>query len=303
MDLSNLDPSIIKKIKEADKLSKPGGTIMKKIRDLFDYTTINITNANVLYTDVLNELMMTEHKNANTWHLILELRDKRTKNLIKLEDYFELYNEYAIIGKILLKNIKNYSGSIKNYLLAINYCKLTGNLKRVQDLYITIAEIYDKNLMDYEKSIEYYTKAVEIDDNSSVHKIYIEIARLNITISNFQEAQKNYEKAGEICIGNPLLHWNIKDIYCMATLCGICLHSSNFKEDYENYKQQYSKFNDTIENKLIEGILESFEQRDINVFVRTITEYDKITGKLDSATKLLLTIRRMIENQDEDELR
>jgi tetratricopeptide (TPR) repeat protein len=310
LDLSNIDQTIIKKIKKADRLSKPDGVIMKKIKDLFDFSTQNLMNANDLYDEAINSLMILPNpdKTSKIWHLIVELRLCRLNNLVKLnekqnENYL-IYTEYSIIGNILRKYLKNYSSAIKNYRMAIEYCKLTGDMKRIQDIYKTIAEIYDKHLMDYEKSIEYYTHALDADDNSSIHKIYTEIARLNIEIGQFSNAQKNYEKLVEIYIDNKLLEWHVKDVYCMATLCGICIYGLSFESNYKIYTGNATKFNDTLENKLIEGIFESFRKNNVDMFVDTLKEYDKITGKVEPATKLLYHIRKMIEKgcEEDDEL-
>jgi tetratricopeptide (TPR) repeat protein len=298
MDFSNVDTAIVKTIKEADKLSAAGGSIIQKFRNIFDYSTQRTENANLLYLQAINGLMML---NPKRWDLIIELRLRRIKNFIKLDDYSSLYNEHQEVAKILLKKTKSYHDAIHNYKMAIDYCKLTnGNMKKIQDFLVAIAQIYDTELVDYPNSIEYYSQAVEVDDNSGVYKIHMEIARLNSELEFFEIAKKSYETAGDLCIDHDLLRWNIKNIYFMATLCGICIEKMNFLPSYEEYKQKATKFNGTLENKLIEGIFESLKEENVDMFVAAITEYEKLTGQLPTEKiKLLLHIKKAMASEDE----
>lgn len=307
MDLSGVDNEIKQLIYDANQLSASAAQGKSKgligaIKGIFINNEEKYNDANNLYTQAINSLKMTPDK-IKRWDLIVLLKLRRIENFARIDSSsHELQVEHREVAKIYVDKLENYKKGLFHYLEAVKYCTYENNMKRVQDYMKEMAEIYDKKMMDYQTAIEYYEKAIEADDNSQVYKIYIEIANIHCKLNHFEQAVVNFENAGKICMDNSMLKWSAREIYTMATLCGICLSGENFYEKYTEYKNLVSTFNNTIENSLIEKIFEAYEKNSAEIFHDAILEYDRLTGQLSGNSpkiNLLTHIKNNINIQDE----
>nr|XP_028683953.1 beta-soluble NSF attachment protein isoform X3 [Macaca mulatta] len=172
--------------------------------------------------------------------------------------------------------------------------------------HITIAEIYETELVDIEKVIcGSWRKVMELDlnllcslaiahyeqsadyykgeeSNSSANKCLLKVAAYAAQLEQYQKAIEIYEQVGANTMDNPLLKYSAKDYFFKAALCHFIVDELNAKLALEKYEEMFPAFTDSRECKLLK-----------------VKEFDSISRLDQWLTTMLLRIKKSIQGDGE----
>ena len=274
-------PEALKLISKANKRSHPG--FFSKIMGTSDEW---LHAANEIYITAINLLVMDRPQD---YDLIISLYQRRINNLLKTsrpdDNRYEISCDYAEIAKFYEK-LDRYDEAITHYQNAINYVRYV-DTKHVKRHTLSIARLYQKSKSKYHKAIEYYGLAMEISED---HQGYADMAKLQCELGEYEAAMGNYVKAAEAC-SDTIKRWTGKEYYVNASLCGFCLNGLAFMSQFLEYQREIPSL---AEHPLLVAVSKGLESNDVEHF--RLLEYDRFD---ESQVKLLVAIRRKIEQQDE----
>ncbi|NXA57646.1 SNAA protein, partial [Nothocercus julius] len=99
--------------------------------------------------------------------------------------------------------------------------------------HISIAEIYETELVDIEKAIAHYEQAADYyrgeESNSSANKCLLKVATYAAQLEQYQKALEIYEQVGTSAMDSPLLKYSAKEYFFKAALCHFCVDMLNAK--------------------------------------------------------------------------
>ncbi|KPP77574.1 N-ethylmaleimide-sensitive factor attachment protein, beta-like [Scleropages formosus] len=99
--------------------------------------------------------------------------------------------------------------------------------------HITIAEVYESELVDIEKAIAHYEQAADYykgeESNSSANKCLLKVASYSAQLEQYQKAIEIYEQVGTNTMDNPLLKYSAKEYFFKAALCHFIVDELNAK--------------------------------------------------------------------------
>ncbi|KFZ46129.1 Beta-soluble NSF attachment protein, partial [Antrostomus carolinensis] len=134
--------------------------------------------------------------------------------------------------------------------------------------HITIAEIYEAELVDIEKAIAHYEQAADYykgeESNRQVvfvkesqqgragaNKCLLKVAAYAAQLEQYQKAIEIYEQVGTNTMDNPLLKYSAKEYFFKAALCHFIVDELNAKLALEKYEEMFPAFTDSRECKLL----------------------------------------------------
>ncbi|KAM7171830.1 beta-soluble NSF attachment protein isoform 1-T1 [Macrochelys suwanniensis] len=121
--------------------------------------------------------------------------------------------------------------------------------------HITIAEIYESELVDIEKAIAHYEQAADYykgeESNSSANRCLLKVAAYAAQLEQYQKAIEIYEQVGTNTMDNPLLKYSAKEYFFKAALCHFIVDELNAKLALEKYEEMFPAFTDSRECKLV----------------------------------------------------
>jgi len=173
--------------------------------------------------------------------------------------------------------------------------------------YATVGEIYEGDedldielaMANYEKAADYYEGE---DSKSSANKYMLKVAHyaaLKETPEGFQKSIEIYEKVAANSIDNNLLKWSAREYYFKATLCYMCIdiQSGEARNKLASYQEAFPSFIGSRENTLLEGLLTAVDEESVDNFTALIQEYDNITRLDKWLTKILLLIKKSMNEE------
>ncbi|XP_036689270.1 alpha-soluble NSF attachment protein isoform X1 [Balaenoptera musculus] len=121
--------------------------------------------------------------------------------------------------------------------------------------HISIAEIYETELVDIEKAIAHYEQSADYykgeESNSSANKCLLKVAGYAAQLEQYQKAIDIYEQVGTNAMDSPLLKYSAKDYFFKAALCHFCIDMLNAKLAVQKYEELFPAFSDSRECKLM----------------------------------------------------
>ncbi|XP_011825220.1 PREDICTED: alpha-soluble NSF attachment protein isoform X1 [Mandrillus leucophaeus] len=121
--------------------------------------------------------------------------------------------------------------------------------------HISIAEIYETELVDIEKAIAHYEQSADYykgeESNSSANKCLLKVAGYAALLEQYQKAIDIYEQVGTNAMDSPLLKYSAKDYFFKAALCHFCIDMLNAKLAVQKYEELFPAFSDSRECKLM----------------------------------------------------
>uniref|UniRef100_A0A8C6X7F5 NSF attachment protein beta n=1 Tax=Naja naja TaxID=35670 RepID=A0A8C6X7F5_NAJNA len=155
--------------------------------------------------------------------------------------------------------------------------------------HITIAEIYESELVDIEKAVAHYEQSADYykgeESNSSANKCLLKVAGYAAQLEQYQKAIEIFEQVG-ITMDNPLLK-----------------HSLNAKLALEKYEEMFPAFTDSRECKLLKKLLEAHEEQNCEAYTEAVKEFDSISRLDQWLTTMLLRIKKSIQGETEGDLK
>uniref|UniRef100_A0A5F9D0X4 NSF attachment protein alpha n=1 Tax=Oryctolagus cuniculus TaxID=9986 RepID=A0A5F9D0X4_RABIT len=217
----------------------------------------------------------------------------------KIEEACEMYARAANMFKMA----KNWSEAINCLMRAIEIYTDMGRFTIAAKHHISIAEIYETELVDIEKAIAYeqsadYYKGEE--SNSSANKCLLKVAGYAAQLEQYQKAIDIYEQVGTTAMDSPLLKYSAKDYFFKAALCHFCIDMLNAKLAVQKYEELFPAFSDSRECKLMKKLLDAHEEQNVDSYTESVKEYDSISRLDQWLTTMLLRIKKSIQGDEED---
>ncbi|XP_065777420.1 beta-soluble NSF attachment protein isoform X2 [Muntiacus reevesi] len=146
--------------------------------------------------------------------------------------------------------------------------------------HITIAEIYETELVDIEKAIAHYEQSADYykgeESNSSANKCLLKVAAYAAQLEQYQKAIEIFEQIGANTMDNPLLKYSAKDYFFKAALCHFIVDELNAKK-----------------------LLEAHEEQNSEAYTEAVKEFDSISRLDQWLTTMLLRIKKSIQGDGE----
>ncbi|PKK26326.1 N-ethylmaleimide-sensitive factor attachment protein, beta, transcript variant X2 [Columba livia] len=173
--------------------------------------------------------------------------------------------------------------------------------------HITIAEIYEAELVDIEKAIAHYEQAADYykgeESNSSANKCLLKVAAYAAQLEQYQKAIEIYEQVGTNTMDNPLLKYSAKEYFFKAALCHFIVDELNAKLALEKYEEMFPAFTDSRECKLLKKLLEAHEEQNAEAYTEAVKEFDSISRLDQWLTTMLLRIKKSIQGEGDGDLK
>uniref|UniRef100_A0A3B3XQ53 N-ethylmaleimide-sensitive factor attachment protein, beta b n=1 Tax=Poecilia mexicana TaxID=48701 RepID=A0A3B3XQ53_9TELE len=218
----------------------------------------------------------------------------------KVEEACEMYCRAANMFKMA----KNWSEAIKCLNAAIDIYTDMGRFTIAAKHHISIAEIYESELVDIEKAIAHYEQAADYykgeESNSSANKCLLKVGAYCAQLEQYQKAIEIYEQVGANTMDNPLLKYSAKEYFFKASLCHFIVDELNAKIAVEKYEEMFPAFSDSRECKLLKKLLEAHEEQNSEAFTEAVKEFDSISRLDQWHTTLLLRIKKTIQGDEGD---
>uniref|UniRef100_H2SS13 N-ethylmaleimide-sensitive factor attachment protein, beta b n=1 Tax=Takifugu rubripes TaxID=31033 RepID=H2SS13_TAKRU len=218
----------------------------------------------------------------------------------KVEEACEMYCRAANMFKMA----KNWSEAIKCLNASIDIYTDMGRFTIAAKHHISIAEIYESEMVDIEKAIAHYEQAADYykgeESNSSANKCLLKVGAYCAQLEQYQKAIEIYEQVGANTMDNPLLKYSAKEYFFKASLCHFIVDELNAKIAIEKYEEMFPAFSDSRECKLLKKLLEAHEEQNSDAFTEAVKEFDSISRLDQWHTTLLLRIKKTIQGDEGD---
>ncbi|KAI2798513.1 hypothetical protein RDWZM_009765 [Blomia tropicalis] len=169
--------------------------------------------------------------------------------------------------------------------------------------HISIAEIYESDLVDFEKTVLHYQTAADYysgeESKASANRCLLKVAQYSALNGNFAKSAEIYEKVAHSCIESPLLKYSAKEHFFRAALCHLCIDFIDCSNALKNYEEAFPRFTDSRECKLITTLISKIEERDLDGFTAAVQDYDSISPLDSWFSNLLLRIKQSIDGDDD----
>uniref|UniRef100_UPI003AAE849D N-ethylmaleimide-sensitive factor attachment protein, alpha b isoform X3 n=1 Tax=Centroberyx gerrardi TaxID=166262 RepID=UPI003AAE849D len=212
-----------------------------------------------------------------------------------------------------------YVRAANMYKMAKNWCEAINCLNRAIEIYtdmgrftiaakhhITIAEIFETELVDIDKAIAHYEQAADYykgeESTSSANKCLLKVATYAAQLEQYPKAIEIYEQVGTHAMDSTLLKYSAKDHFFKAALCHFCVDMLNAKLAVQKYEEMFPAFSDSRECKLLKKLLDAYEEQNVDAYTDSVKEYDTISRLDQWLTTMLLRIKKTIQ-EDESDLR
>ncbi|XP_067293854.1 N-ethylmaleimide-sensitive factor attachment protein, alpha a [Pseudorasbora parva] len=194
---------------------------------------------------------------------------------------------------------------------AVNcFCQVTdiytdmGRFNIAAKHHISIAEIYESELVDIDKAIVHYEQAADYfkgeSSTSAANKCLLKVATYAAQMEQYQKAIEIYEEIGAYSMDTTLLKYGAKDHFFKAALCHFCVDMLNCKLAVQKYEDMFPAFSDARECKLLKKLLDVYEEQNSDAFAEAIREFESITRLDQWQTTMLLRIKRTIQDEESD---
>uniref|UniRef100_A0A8C5N9E9 Uncharacterized protein n=1 Tax=Gouania willdenowi TaxID=441366 RepID=A0A8C5N9E9_GOUWI len=203
------------------------------------------------------------------------------------------------------------------YKMAKNWCEAINCLNRAIEIYtdmgrftiaakhhITIAEIYETELVDIDKAVAHYEQAADYykgeESTSSANKCLLKVATYAAQLEQYPKAIEIYEQVGTYAMDSTLLKYSAKDHFFKAALCHFCIDMLNAKLAVQKYEEMFPAFSDSRECKLLKKLLDAFEEQNVEAYTDSVKEFDTISRLDQWLTTMLLRIKKTIQDDESD---
>uniref|UniRef100_A0A673BE87 N-ethylmaleimide-sensitive factor attachment protein, alpha b n=1 Tax=Sphaeramia orbicularis TaxID=375764 RepID=A0A673BE87_9TELE len=210
-----------------------------------------------------------------------------------------------------------YVRAANMYKMAKNWCEAINCLNRAIEIYtdmgrftiaakhhITIAEIYETELVDIDKAVAHYEQAADYykgeESTSSANKCLLKVATYAAQLEQYPKAIEIYEQVGTHAMDSTLLKYSAKDHFFKAALCHFCVDAHNAQLAVQKYEEMFPAFSDSRECKLLKKLLDAHEEQNVDAYTDSVKEFDTISRLDQWLTTMLLRIKKTIQDDESD---
>ncbi|KAK3093653.1 hypothetical protein FSP39_018514 [Pinctada imbricata] len=239
-------------------------------------------------------------KMAKNWTSAGESFCRAAQLQIELKSKHQAATEYVNAGTCYKKSDPNEA--VNCFLKAVEIFTDMGKFTIAAKHHITIAEVYETELVDLEKAITHYEQAADYykgeESNSSANKCLVKVAQYSAQLEQYDKAIQIYEEIGTSCVDNSLLKYSAKDYFFKAALCHLCVDVLNAEHAVQKYEEIMPAFGDNRESKLLKKLIEAVNEEDIDKYTDAVKEYDSISRLDQWTTTVLLRVKKNINAED-----
>ncbi|KXJ22338.1 alpha-soluble NSF attachment protein [Exaiptasia diaphana] len=216
-----------------------------------------------------------------------------------LQSKHEAAQHYVDAGTCFKKS--DNEESVQCFESAIDIFTDMGRFTMAAKNHITIAEIYENNLVDLEKAIYHYEQAADYyrgeESNSSANKCSLKVAMYSAQMENYPKAIEIYEQVAATAIESSILKYSAKEYFFKAALCHMCVDVLEAQRALDKYCDMHAAFQDSRECKLLKNLLEAQEEQNVEAFTEAVQEYDSISRLDQWLTTILLRIKKSMNEE------
>uniref|UniRef100_A0A8C6Z3K3 Alpha-soluble NSF attachment protein-like n=1 Tax=Nothoprocta perdicaria TaxID=30464 RepID=A0A8C6Z3K3_NOTPE len=169
--------------------------------------------------------------------------------------------------------------------------------------HISIAEIYETELVDIEKAIAHYEQAADYyrgeESNSAPCPLRVPSCPLQVLCPSSPRVP-SCPLVGTSAMDSPLLKYSAKEHFFRAALCHFCVDMLNAKLAVQRYEEMFPAFGDSRECKLLKKLLDAHEEQNVDAYTDAVKEFDSISRLDQWLTTMLLRIKKSIQGEEED---
>lgn len=167
--------------------------------------------------------------------------------------------------------------------------------------HVSIAEIYETELVDIQSAISNYEQAADYykgeESNSSANKCLLKVALYAAQLEQYDKAITIYEQVGMSAMDSSLLKYSAKEYFFKAALCHLCLDLLNGQQKVQEYENMFPTFSDSRECKLLKTLMSAMEEQNVDAFTDAVTDYDSISRLDQWLTTMLLRVKKTINGE------
>uniref|UniRef100_A0A672T0P8 Beta-soluble NSF attachment protein n=1 Tax=Sinocyclocheilus grahami TaxID=75366 RepID=A0A672T0P8_SINGR len=293
MDSSGKEKEAIQLMAEADKKVKSSGSFLG---GMFGGNQ-KVEEACEMYARAANMFKM-----AKNWSAAGNAFCQAARLHMQLQNKHDSATSYIDAGNAF-KKADPQGEAIKCLNAAIDIYTDMGRFTIAAKHHITIAEVYESELVDIEKAIAHYEQAADYykgeESNSSANKCLLKVASYSAQLEQYPKAIEIYEQVGSNTMDNPLLKYSAKEYFFKASLCHFIVDELNAKLAIGKYEEMFPAFSDSRECKLLKFLVVLTLQKSRTVFIQ-VKEFDSISRLDQWLTTMLLRIKKTIQGDEGD---
>ncbi|XP_076867282.1 N-ethylmaleimide-sensitive factor attachment protein, alpha a isoform X1 [Brachyhypopomus gauderio] len=293
MDYSGKEKEAMALIAEADKKMKTSGSFF----GTFFGSSSKAEEACDMYVRAANMFKM-----AKNWHAAGDAFCKAAKLQLQIQSKHDAAMHFIDAGNAYKK--ADPQEAIKCLTRAIDIYTDMGRFTIAAKHHISIAEIYESELVDTDKAVAHYEQAADYykgeESTSAANKCLLKVATFAAQLEQYQKAIEIYEQIGTYCMDNTLLKYGAKDHFFKAALCHFCVDMLNAKLAVRRYEEMFPAFSDARECKLLKKLLDAHEEQDVGAYTDAVKDFDSIMRLDQWQTTMLLRIKKTIEEEEEE---
>uniref|UniRef100_A0A674C0Y5 Beta-soluble NSF attachment protein-like n=1 Tax=Salmo trutta TaxID=8032 RepID=A0A674C0Y5_SALTR len=296
MDTSGKEKEAMQLMAEADKKVKSSGSFLG---GMFGGSHHKVEDACEMYARAANMFKMVKNWTAagNAFCQGARLHMQLQNKLDSATSFVDAGNAYKKADPQEAINCIN---------AAIDIYTDMGRFTIAAKHHITIAEVYESELVDIEKAIAHYEQAADYykgeESNSSANKCLLKVGHYSAQLEQYPKAIEIYEQVATNTMDNPLLKYNAKEYFFKASLCHFIVDELNAKVllSLLMYEEMFPAFADSRECKLLKKLLDAHEEQNCEAFTEAVKEFDSISRLDQWLTTMLLRIKKTIQGDAGD---
>lgn len=278
-------------MQEAEKKTKSVKGFFGSLMASFGGGSSKQEEAADLYVRAANAFKM-----AKKWSMAGEAFCKAAELQLTLGSRHEGATHYVDAGNCYRKGDANEA--IRCMQKAIEIYTDMGRFTIAAKHHITVAEIFESELVDIEKAIANYEQAADYykgeESNSSANKCLVKVAEYSAQLENYEKAIEIYEQLGMYAMDSSLLKYSAKDHFFKASVCNMCVDLVNAQLSLQKYEDMFPAFSESRECKLIKNLLKACEEENVDGFTEALREFDSISRLDKKLTAMLLKVKKQL---------
>ncbi|XP_043094675.1 N-ethylmaleimide-sensitive factor attachment protein, alpha a [Puntigrus tetrazona] len=293
MDYSGKEKEALAIMAEADKKMKTSHSLFGS----FFGSSSKVEEACDLYVRAANMFKM-----AKNWSAAGDAFCKAAQLHLQVQSKHNAAVNFLDAGNAFKKS--DPQEAINCFCQAIDIYTDMGRFNIAAKHHISIAEIYESELLDIDKAIAHYEQAADYykgeESTSAANKCFLKVATYAAQMEQYQKAIEIFEQIGTYSMDTTLLRYGAKDHFFKAALCHFCVDMLNCKLAVQKYEEMHPAFSDARECKLLKKLLDAHEEQNIDAYADAVREFDSITRLDQWQTTMLLRIKKTIQDEEND---
>uniref|UniRef100_A0A8L0DP56 Beta-soluble NSF attachment protein n=1 Tax=Oncorhynchus mykiss TaxID=8022 RepID=A0A8L0DP56_ONCMY len=296
MDTSGKEKEAMQLMAEADKKVKSSGSFLG---GMFGGSHHKVEDACEMYARAANMFKM-----AKNWTAAGNAFCQGARLHMQLQNKLDSATSFVDAGNAYKK--ADPQEAINCINAAIDIYTDMGRFTIAAKHHITIAEVYESELVDIEKVrntsilgpmlfLMFLSLSL-----SSANKCLLKVGHYSAQLEQYPKAIEIYEQVATNTMDNPLLKYNAKEYFFKASLCHFIVDELNAKLAIEKYEEMFPAFADSRECKLLKKLLDAHEEQNCEAFTEAVKEFDSISRLDQWLTTMLLRIKKTIQGDAGD---